>query len=276
MMQGRTLWFPGKTKKAITLSYDDGKTFDIKLCEIMAKHGVKGTFNINSELGSAPRHMPIEDCIALYKKYGFETAYHGAKHLMYPSVTPAQVMLDVVNDRIALERATGDFIIGGAYPFGAFNADVKEIHRLAGIRYSRVAYSNNGFEIPTDFLEWVPTCHHAYKDLMPLLEKFLAGKPWMAQIFFLWGHSYEFNDDDNWEIIERFCERVEGEPVWHATNGEIYEYVTAYRSLRFSADESVVYNPTHMDIWFANMFADEPILVPAGKTIRVETGEIIK
>ncbi len=275
MMQGRTLWFPGKTKKAITLSYDDGKIYDRQLCEIMAKYGVKGTFNINSALSGKGNHLTTEECVALYQKHGFETAYHGAEHLMYPSVSTSAVMMDVVQDRIALEHATGGFIIGGAYPFGAYNKDIIEIHRLAGIKYCRAANSNHRFELPTDWLEWVPTCHHDDAAMPELLERFLSGKPWIAQIFFLWGHSYEFNDKDNWETIERFCRRVENEPVWHATNGEIYEYVTAYRSLQFSADESVVYNPTHIDIWFANMWADEPILVRAGKTINVTTGKEI-
>ncbi len=275
MMQGRTLWFPNKTKKAITLSYDDGNVFDIRLCEIMAKHGVKGTFNINAGRRADARHLPVEECIALYKKYGFETAYHGVDHLMYPSVSPSRVMMDVVNDRIALEKATGDFIIGGAYPFGAFDKDVKEIHRLAGIKYSRTAYSNHSFNIPTDWLEWVPTCHHDYPDLIPLVDRFLADKPWLAQVFYLWGHSYEFHDNNNWEVIEKFCEHVDGAPVWFATNREIYEYVTAYRSLQFTADESIVYNPTQMDIWFAGMFDAEPILVRAGKKVEVETGKEI-
>ncbi len=276
MMQGRTLWFPGKTKKAITLSYDDGNIFDRRLCEIMGKYGVKGTFNINSAQSGEGRRMTTEECVALYKSHGFETAYHGAKHLMYNSVSPSRVVQDVVNDRISLEKATGDFIIGGAYPFGAYDRDIKEAHRLCGIRYSRTASSNYGFTIPTDWLEWNPTCHHGHKDLMPLVEKFLAKKPWMAEIFFLWGHSYEFNDNDDWEIIEEFCRRVSGEPVWHATNREIYEYVTAYRSLQFTADECIVYNPTQIDIYFAEMRAEEPILVRAGKTVDVETGEEIR
>lgn len=42
--------FPGGKSKALTLSYDDGVAQDIRLIEIMKKHGLKGTFNINSGL----------------------------------------------------------------------------------------------------------------------------------------------------------------------------------------------------------------------------------
>ena len=40
--------FPYGKSKALTLSYDDGVAQDIRLIEIMKKHGLKGTFNINS------------------------------------------------------------------------------------------------------------------------------------------------------------------------------------------------------------------------------------
>lgn len=42
--------FPQGRAKALTLSYDDGVEQDIRLIEIMGKHGLKGTFNLNSGL----------------------------------------------------------------------------------------------------------------------------------------------------------------------------------------------------------------------------------
>ena len=41
--------FSGKMK-AVTFSYDDGVTQDIRLAELFHKYGLKATFNINSEL----------------------------------------------------------------------------------------------------------------------------------------------------------------------------------------------------------------------------------
>ena len=37
-------------KKALTFSYDDGVTQDVRLIEIFNKYGLKATFNLNSEL----------------------------------------------------------------------------------------------------------------------------------------------------------------------------------------------------------------------------------
>ena len=67
----------------------------------------------------------------------------------------------------------------------------------------------------------------------------------------MWGHSFEFENRHNWDHLENLCQKLSGhDDVWYATNIEIYNYVNAYNSLIFSADETIVYNPTHFTIWF--------------------------
>ena len=44
------LRFPKFSRKAATLSYDDGVIFDEKLIGILNRYGLKATFNINSGL----------------------------------------------------------------------------------------------------------------------------------------------------------------------------------------------------------------------------------
>ena len=46
----RIMLFPETKRKVLTLSYDDGVEQDIRLVEIMKKHGLKGTFNISAGL----------------------------------------------------------------------------------------------------------------------------------------------------------------------------------------------------------------------------------
>ena len=55
--------------------------------------------------------------------------------------------------------------------------------------------------------------------------------------------------------------------VWYATNVEIYDYMTALRSLEFTVDKSLVYNPTALDVWIEK--DEEPIEIPAGKTVKL-------
>ena len=51
--------------------------------------------------------------------------------------------------------------------------------------------------------------------------------------------------------------------MWYATNIEIFDYWTALRALRFSADRTMVYNPTATDVWVE--VDGKPVLCAAGK-----------
>ena len=86
-------------------------------------------------------------------------------------------------------------------------------------------------------------------------------------LFYIWGHSYEFDDKNNWERLEEICEKLANrDDIWYATNIEIYEYVEAYNSLRYSAHGDMIYNPTLFEIW----------IDISGKTYSVKPGETLK
>ena len=70
-------------------------------------------------------------------------------------------------------------------------------------------------------------------------------------LFYVWGHSYEFDNDDNWDVIEQFADYVSNrDDIWYATNIEIYDYVKAYEGLEVSVDETIIHNPSTIDVWF--------------------------
>ena len=87
------------------------------------------------------------------------------------------------------------------------------------------------------------------------------------QLFYVWGHSYEFDRNSNWDLIERFCESAaHQEDVWYATNIEIRDYLCALRALRLSQDSTMLYNPTALDLWVS---VDRlPACIPAGATVK--------
>ncbi len=272
--------FPGFRYKAATLSYDDGVIYDKKLIEIMSKNGLKGTFNINSGFFSASeRRLSKEEVLELYTNSGNEVAIHGRKHLSLTEVPSPMVVNDVLEDRKALEELFGKIITGMAYANSSYNDIVVEILKNCGVEYARIGGSTENFDIPSDWLRWRPTCHHKNPRLMELTNKFFEEEPkrfWgkKPRLFYLWGHSYEFNDDDNWYIIEEFAEFMGNrEDVWYATNYEIYKYVKAFDSLKFSVDGKLIENPSNIDVYlnyFENSLYSKEIVVPAGKTIRVE------
>ncbi len=256
------LLFPGQKRKALTLSYDDGVEQDIRLIDIMRKHGLKGTFNLNSGLyaqegtvypaGQVHRRLSERAVTALYADSGMEVAVHALEHPRLESLPREAVAYQIVKDRENLEKQFGHIVRGMAYPYGTTSEAVVDVLRNCGIAYSRTVVSTGKFDLPTDWLRLPATCHHKDPELMNLARKFAEGKPNGAPwLFYLWGHSYEFEERDNWNVIEEFAAYLGGrDDVWYATNIEIYEYIEAFRSLVSSVDGKTYHNPSAITVEF--------------------------
>lgn len=263
MEYGLSMLFQDGRKKALTFSYDDGTVHDRKLVALMNQYGMKGTFNLNSGLfGRCERkvidgfdtdftRIDAEEVKELYK--GHEVASHTLTHPSLTNLPSNMGAREVLQDRNNLENLTGELVRGFAYPYGTYNEKVEEVLSACGIEYARTVNSTERFEIPQDFLEWHPTCHHDSPKLMELAEKFCKGSAREAEIFYLWGHSYEFSQKENWQVIEDFMKYISEykESVWLASNIEIADYVGAFKKLMRSTDGRIIYNPTGMTLWFA-------------------------
>ena len=275
--------FPGGKSKALTLSYDDGVEQDIRLIDIMKKHGLKGTFNINSGLyapegktypeGTIHRRMSKSMCQELYLNSGMEVAVHGLTHPYLEQLPENLCTYEVLQDRRNLEEEYGCMIRGMAYPFGTTSDSVVASLKQCGIAYSRTTVSTEKFDIPTDWLRLPATCHHRNPRLMELARNFVDNDFLRGPgLFYLWGHSYEFDQNvpnNNWGIIEEFAEFMGNrEDIWYATNIEIYDYIQAYNQLIFSMDYTKVYNPTCTTLYFKT--AKGEYCVKPGETIVYE------
>ena len=264
--------------KVLTLSYDDGVVQDIRLIKIMDKHGLKGTFNINSALyldEEAQREeyygrMKLSEAKELYIGSGHEVAVHAYTHPFLETLDSAEVIYEIIEDRKAIEKDYGVIARGMAYPFGTYSDEVVDVLGKCGIAYSRTVKSTYGFKFPENWLTLHPTCHHNYEKLEELFKTFAEtpsrfGK---AEMFYLWGHSYEFDNNDNWDVIERFAEYAGGrDNIWYATNIEVYDYVMAYKSLKTSYDQKIIHNPSALDVWFE--LDKEVYCVKAGETLKL-------
>ncbi|MBR4081829.1 MAG: polysaccharide deacetylase family protein [Clostridia bacterium] len=271
--------FPGGLHKAVTLSYDDGVEQDIRLMEILDQHGIKCTFNLNSGCwapegtvyapGTIHRRMSKSQVEKVYANPNHEVAAHCLTHASLTELSPAEVAWEVLEDRRNLENMFGGLVRGLAYPFGTHSDRVVDALRATGVAYARTVVSTNDCSIPGDWLRLHPTCHHNAPNLMQLCDRFLQDSaPFGSRLFYLWGHSYEFEADNNWHVIEEFCDKMGGhEDIWYATNIQIVDYVNACRRVIASADGKTLYNPTSTDVW-----ADvngKAVFLPAGQTTRV-------
>lgn len=270
--------FPGGRSKALTLSYDDGVEQDVRLMEILQKHGIKCTFNLNSGLyaqegtvypqGQVHRRMTLGRMQEAYAHDDWEVAVHGLHHAWMPELGPGELVWEVIKDRENLERDFDCMVRGMAYPYGRLNDNIVETLRRCGISYARTVRSTHSFELPTDLLRWDPTCHHRDEKLLDLCDAFLKHEALNdGKLFYLWGHSYEFEGDDNWHVIEAFAEKMGGrQDVWYATNQQIVDYLQAARSLHISVNSDRVYNPSALTVWLGIERGKESFPVHPGQT----------
>ncbi|MDF2923831.1 MAG: polysaccharide deacetylase [Paenibacillaceae bacterium] len=258
--------FPGGLAKALTLSYDDGRDHDRRQVEIMNRYGIRGSFHLNSGFFGRERYITAEEVATLFR--GHEVSAHTSTH-PFLEMTPREgVATQLLEDRAKLEALCGYPVRGMSYPFGTYNQEVLAALPALGIEYSRTTRSHGGFHLPENWLEWHPTCHH--RDMLKTGEDFLnleQRHPRML-LFYLWGHSYEFENNNNWEELEQFCAMMGNrQEIWYATNIEIVDYIRAVKSLRFSVSQTIVYNPTATDVWISVDGA--PVKITAGQQIRL-------
>ena len=225
-------------RKAITFSYDDGVTQDIRLIELMNKYGLKGTFNLNSELlGKSRILMRENERISHYKihpedvKYvydGHEVAVHTLTHPNLTTLDEAEIIHQVEQDRANLSQLVGYDVIGMAYPCGGVNNNDKVaeiIKNHTGVRYSRTITNTDSFDIQKNLYRFNPNVYHImqYDRLMKMGEEFVSMKTEKRQIFYIWGHSYELDfQPDYWNKLEDFFALISNRSdIFYGTNSEV-------------------------------------------------------
>ena len=226
-------------KKAVTFSYDDGVTQDIRLIELLNKYGLKCTFNLNSDLLGLPGELVRDDVRVRHDKINFtdvrsvyeghEVAAHTLMHPFLPNIKYDNVIVrQVEQDRINLSELVGYEVVGMAYPGGGKNFDERVadiIRKNTGIKYARTTESVFNFDVQEDLYVFKPTIHHHdnWDKLFELGEKFLNSDKQEDQIFYIWGHAYEFDiDPTSWDKMEEFCKFISGhDDVFYGTNKEV-------------------------------------------------------
>ncbi|NLG03282.1 MAG: polysaccharide deacetylase family protein [Clostridia bacterium] len=262
--------FPEGKKNALTFSYDDNQIYDRRLVGILNKNHLKGTFHLNSgTIGVQNEHDQFLNWDEIKDLYsGHEVACHGYHHPFFNQLTKGVLVEEILKDKETLEQVMGYPVRGMSYPFGCFSDEICDTARMLGIEYSRTVESTGNFNLPDDFLKWNPTCHHN-ADLQSLSETFLNPPSYASlQLFYIWGHSFEFEREHTWEMMEAFCEKVgQKDFVWYATNIEIKEYIEAARGLITTAKQDVIYNPSALDVYIE--YQDEVKVIHPAQTVKL-------
>ena len=209
--------------KYLVMSLDDGTAQDEKVISIFKKYGLTATFNLNSgrlgekeEIpipaydGKPLRHDKVTEAQVKCGLYnGFEVACHGLTHAKLNEASSAELRKEIFDDYDKIFALTGIKPCGIAYPGALPNynqAVITTLEDSGKIFYGRTIEETHGFSLPTDFLRWNPTCQFRGDELLKRAEDFFDLKAETDALFFVWGHSYEFDLGlECWDKLEYFC-----------------------------------------------------------------------
>lgn len=224
-------------KKAVTFSFDDGVSQDIRLIELFNKYGLKGTFNLNSGFlgldgtldrnGRTVRHDKIAADKIKEVYQGHEVAVHTLTH---PNLTEIkdenEIIRQVEKDRVALSEICGYEVLSMAYPCGGTNNDQRVaeiIKNKTGVCFARGLESTYSFDLQENLFRFKPTVYYIEDCLDEVVGRFLALNTDTPALLYIWGHSYEMDAEYiTWEKFESVLKKLSGHSdVFYGTNKEV-------------------------------------------------------
>lgn len=283
------LTYPDYNTKAFTVSYDDGTIQDKKVMSLAKKYGVAVTFAPNTQWWGTSGWMdhegyrvwvqrPTADEISHFYD-GFEIASHSATHVMLSEVDDETIRREVLEDMDYMESLTGQRALGICYPGNSYDQHVIEVLKGYGLIYGRSAAVQYGYELPEDFMSWLPTCHDAWEGCPELSDKYLKKKTHRLLCFYIWGHAYELDKPSliegttRWGNLEALFKKMgEADDVWCATNGQIASYILATRECERT--EEYLYNLSSMTIYA--MHGNNRVEIASGERYFFADGSISK
>ncbi len=231
-------------KKLLTLSFDDGVTQDERFIKIINKYGIKCTFNLNSELlgtdgflminGKKINHTKVSanKVRELYK--GHEVASHTLTHPFLVNLEADEVERQVEEDVKNLSELVGYKVRGFAYPGGGVNCNeftAAVLEERTSAEYGRTTIHTYSFK-PQEYLYLFNPTISLLKDkekLLSLCKEFLESTSDALQLFYIWGHTYELDVNDDWSFFEDVCKMLSGkEDILYCTNIEAFDYIKAH------------------------------------------------
>lgn len=200
-------------KMAVVQCWDDGVTGDIRVAEILRRHGAKATFNLNAGLHKAQRssswkykgtdvaRLGWDEMLDVYD--GFLIANHSLTHPQLEQVAIKDARQDIAEGRDRLQQFFQQPVKGFAYPYGTYNDEVMAAVLETGHIYARTVQNVERPFPPEDPMAFHPCCHFLAEDLW---ERYEQARP--GGVFYFWGHSYEITDEDMWAEFDRTIERM--------------------------------------------------------------------
>lgn len=236
----------------ITTSWDDGHVLDLKLADLLDKHGLKGTFYIARTY--LDERMTDAQLCDLSKRH--ELGAHTLNHPTLTDIDNATAYKEIAGSKLWLEDVIGKSVTSFCYPKGMYT----QAHRLMALN---AGYTMARTTAPYDYTVGVdpfqmPTTLHVYPfPLRPIkgirgvrtrLQPIRKYLPYHSQVnipitaltnwtsfatallntanhqnavWHLWGHSWEIEKFDMWSSLDKILSIASQLNARSMTNTEV-------------------------------------------------------
>jgi hypothetical protein len=236
----------------MTTSWDDGHPLDLRVAELLDKFGLAGTFYVPR----SSQRLVMNSSQIRNVSESFEIGAHTLDHLAIDQLSDLEASAQLSGSREWVEALTGRSCRVFCFPGGRFRSRQLQLVRQAGFQaartvellsmatpplvrglhivpttiqafpHSALAYARNAAKrFSTAHFASVPAAIHS-KGWTLLAEKMLHRAINEGGVFHLWGHSWEIEDEGEWENLEAFLKVMSScrEHSRSVTNGELCGY----------------------------------------------------
>lgn len=249
--------YPGGKQKAFNITYDDGILQDVRFVALLNRYGLKGTFNLNSQLmeeefawthpnGMTVKRLSVDAVRNLYD--GHEVAAHTLTHPYLSDKTREQILWEMGEDKRRLEVLFGREVAGFGVPFHFYNETVAQCVKECGFAYGRNSELTHGYSPWQDPYYWSCGIFHIEPELDAYVEGFFQTEQELALCQIV-GHSYDLDAENLWDKMEAILARVALDAdVCSMTHIELVRYLEAMKQARIGEDR--IENPSGSVLWF--------------------------
>src|SRR5215831_4014290 len=241
--------------KIVTTSWDDGDIRDLRIADLLLKHGMRGSFYVPLK---AFRGQPSlsHDHMRQMTSCGLEIGAHGVDHEIMSEIPEDVTMQVVTTSKQVLEQALGAEVPMFCYPRGRFASYTIPCLQKAGYRGARTTRMLSTSRQFDKFM--MPTSSQVYphppvrymrnlaraksvSGMFDYVFRLHGEQDWVkigktlfdrvdadGGIWHLYGHSWEIDELGLWDGFEELLKYVSGrEDVLYITNGEALQYSAA-------------------------------------------------
>ena len=212
----------------MTTSWDDGHPLDLRLAELLARYGLAATFYVPRESG-----RPVMDTSEIRSlSTQFEIGAHTLDHRALDQLDGDAARQQLSGSRGWIEQMTGKPCQALCFPAGKFRPRQLSLVREAGFRSARtVQLLSTGFPRQIEGVAMLSTSVQAFphsalaylrnamkrrslgnlvragalfyrRDWRELALRLLRQTLQRGGVFHLWGHSWEIEEQHQWERLE--------------------------------------------------------------------------